>query len=51
MEGSSEFPTPKTLFTIADFGGWSDVTKKFFDPTASIMLDIERQLGVSIEKQ
>ena len=51
VEGSSEFPTPKTLFTIADFGGWSDVSKKFFDPTASIMLDIERQLGVSIEKK
>jgi sulfate transport system substrate-binding protein len=45
-----KFETPKTLFTIADVGGWSDVTKKFFDPTKSIVADIERGLGVSIAK-
>jgi sulfate transport system substrate-binding protein len=45
-----KFATPKTLFTIADLGGWSDVTKKFFDPTTGIVADIERGLGVSLEK-
>src|SRR5262249_40805720 len=30
------FPTPKTLFTIDDFGGWSDVMTKFFDPKSSV---------------
>jgi sulfate transport system substrate-binding protein len=44
------FPTPKTLFTIADFGGWTDVMKKFFDPTKSIMADVERGIGVSTGK-
>jgi len=45
-----KFKTPKTLFTIADLGGWSDVTKKFFDSTRSIVGDIERGIGVSIAK-
>ena len=29
---ATQFPTPTGLFTIADLGGWHDVTKKFFDP-------------------
>ncbi|MBG0830055.1 sulfate ABC transporter substrate-binding protein [Planomonospora sp. ID67723] len=44
------FPTPPALFTIADLGGWPKVTAEFFDPKGSIMADIERGLGVSIEK-
>jgi len=41
------FPTPKVLFTIADFGGWDTVTKQFFDPQTGIMAHIERDRGVS----
>ncbi|MGN9845203.1 sulfate ABC transporter substrate-binding protein [Nonomuraea sp. H19] len=44
------FPNPPGLFTIADLGGWSKVTTEFFDPKGSIMADVERKLGVSIEK-
>jgi sulfate/thiosulfate transport system substrate-binding protein len=42
------FPKPAGLFTIAEFGGWADVTKKFFDPTGSVMADVERGIGVSV---
>jgi sulfate transport system substrate-binding protein len=41
-----QFPTPKTLFTIDDLGGWESVTAEFFDPEAGIMAEIERELGV-----
>ncbi len=41
------FPTPKTLFTIDDFGGWSEVMTKFFDPDDSVMADVQRGIGVS----
>jgi sulfate transport system substrate-binding protein len=49
--GGQDFPKPSGLFTIADLGGWSDVTKKFFDPEKGIVTDIERKLGVSVEKK
>jgi sulfate/thiosulfate transport system substrate-binding protein len=42
-----DFPTPKVLFTIADFGGWDTVMKKIFDPEKSVMADVERGIGVS----
>jgi sulfate/thiosulfate-binding protein len=48
---ASAFPTPAKLFTIGDLGGWTDATKKFFDPQNSIMADIERTLGVATEKK
>jgi sulfate/thiosulfate transport system substrate-binding protein len=41
------YPTPKTVFTIDDLGGWDSVTTKFFDPTNSVMQRIESNLGVS----
>jgi sulfate transport system substrate-binding protein len=41
------FPTPKVLFTIKDFGGWTVVTNKFFDPTKGVLAAIERGKGVS----
>ena len=47
---TADFPNPPGLFTIKDLGGWSSVTKEFFDPQASIMADIERSLGVSTSK-
>ena len=45
-----DFPTPPGLFTIADLGGWAEVATKFFDPEKGIVTDIERKLGVSVEK-
>src|SRR5215208_101764 len=32
VPGADKFSAPSGLFTIKDFGGWSEVTKKFFDP-------------------
>jgi sulfate transport system substrate-binding protein len=46
----ADFPTPSGLFTIGDLGGWTKVSKEFFDPQASVMADIERSLGVSTSK-
>ena len=45
-----DFPTPPGLFTIQDLGGWAAVATKFFDPDKGIVTDIERKLGVSVEK-
>ena len=35
------FPTPADLFTIDDLGGWTDVTKEFFDADNGIVTAIE----------
>jgi sulfate transport system substrate-binding protein len=48
-KGADDFPTPKELSTIEDFGGWSEVTAKFFDPKGSIMVEVERGIGVQVE--
>lgn len=48
VKGPVAFPTPARQFTIATFGGWAEVTKKFFDPAGSIMADVERRIGVSV---
>jgi len=47
ISGGPKFPKPSGLFTIKKFGGWSVVTKKFFDPQSGIVAGIERKLGVS----
>jgi sulfate/thiosulfate-binding protein len=47
----SKFPKPSGLFTISDLGGWTQVTKTFFDPTTGLMADVERKLGVSVVKK
>jgi sulfate transport system substrate-binding protein len=41
------FPTPPGLFTIADLGGWTQVTKDFFDPNNGIVAKIEQANGVA----
>jgi sulfate/thiosulfate transport system substrate-binding protein len=46
--GADRFPRPKGLFTIADLGGWDQVTRTFFDRDTGVMADIERQVGVSV---
>ncbi|MFN8619344.1 MAG: sulfate ABC transporter substrate-binding protein [Chloroflexota bacterium] len=39
------FPAPANLFTIADLGGWADVTKTFFDKTDGSITKILAGLG------
>ena len=48
VDSPFDFPTPSGLFKISDLGGWTDVTKKFFDPKGSIMADVEAGIGVSV---
>ena len=48
---ATKFPTPTQLFTIAKFGGWDAVMKKFFDTGKSIMKDVEEGIGVTVEKK
>ena len=48
VETSHDFPEPSGLFTIADFGGWAEVTERFFDPEGGVMVDVEREIGVSV---
>jgi sulfate/thiosulfate transport system substrate-binding protein len=45
--GGPSFPTPAQVFTIKDLGGWSKVSKDFFDPNTGVMAGIEQQLGVA----
>jgi sulfate transport system substrate-binding protein len=45
------FPTPPGLFTIQDLGGWDAVATKYFDVDKGIVTEIERNLGVSVEKK
>jgi sulfate/thiosulfate transport system substrate-binding protein len=47
---ASQFPTPKTLFTIDDLGGWDKVMTDFFDPTNGSVAKIEQDAGVSTAK-
>jgi sulfate transport system substrate-binding protein len=42
-----QFPTPKDLFKIDEFGGWSKVNDDFFDDETGKVADIEKELGVS----
>ena len=44
-----KYPKPKKLFTIDDVGGWTEVSKKFFDPESSVMSRIEEGLNVPTE--
>jgi sulfate/thiosulfate transport system substrate-binding protein len=43
-----KFPTPANLFTIADLGGWTLVTKDFFDTKTGIMAGVESSVGVTV---
>jgi sulfate/thiosulfate transport system substrate-binding protein len=44
-----QFPEPKDLFTIDEFGGWDKVSTEFFDTEAGSVAEIERNLGVATE--
>jgi sulfate transport system substrate-binding protein len=48
--GADQFPTPASLFTIADLGGWEQVNDTFFAPDGSVMSTIEQNLGISTAK-
>ena len=37
------YPSPETVFTIADFGGWDEVTTRFFDPDNGIVAQVQAQ--------
>ena len=43
------YPKPQTLFTIADLGGWDEVTSEFFDREDGIFAGIQRDLGEPTE--
>jgi sulfate/thiosulfate-binding protein len=47
VTGPYAFPAPKQLFTIGDLGGWKDVSKRFFDPKAGLVVPIEKAVGAS----
>jgi sulfate transport system substrate-binding protein len=40
------YPTPAQLFTVADFGGWSEFRPKFFDKETGIVTGILQGLGI-----
>jgi sulfate/thiosulfate-binding protein len=46
---AKRYPKPKTLFTIAELGGWPKVMETFFDRDDGIVADIERDLGAPLE--
>jgi sulfate/thiosulfate transport system substrate-binding protein len=46
---AKRYPEPKTLFTIADLGGWPKVMETFFDRDNGIVADIEGDLGAPLE--
>jgi sulfate transport system substrate-binding protein len=42
-----QFPAPKDLFKISQFGGWGKVNEEFFDSETGSVAKIESELGVS----
>ena len=42
---TADFPTPPSLFTIADLGGWKNVQTTFFDRETGFMAEVQRDLG------
>jgi sulfate/thiosulfate transport system substrate-binding protein len=44
---AKQFPTPKDLFKISQFGGWGKVNDEFFDDETGSVAKIETELGVS----
>ena len=46
----AKFPTPKTLKTIDDLGGWTKLNDELFDPEKGSVAKIEADAGVSTVK-
>jgi len=47
--GEFDYPTPPSLFTIDELGGWKEVSKRFFDPQNGVMAGINREQGAATE--
>ena len=44
-----DFPTPPSLFTIADLGGWDTVQTEFFDRESGFMAKVQKEVGQPTE--
>ena len=44
-----DFPTPPSLFTIADLGGWNSVQTEFFDRESGYMAKVQKEVGQPTE--
>jgi sulfate transport system substrate-binding protein len=44
-----DFPTPPSLFTIADVGGWDSVQSEFFDRESGFMAKVQKEIGQPTE--
>jgi sulfate/thiosulfate transport system substrate-binding protein len=44
-----QFPVPRDLFDIDEFGGWETVTDEFFDEATGKVAEINQDLGVPTE--
>lgn len=42
-EFTDTYPTPEKLFTIAELGGWDEVTTRFFDPDNGIVALVQQR--------
>jgi len=49
VAAEGDFPQPSGLFTVADLGGWAEVSDRFFNTESGVMVDVERSIGVSVE--
>jgi sulfate transport system substrate-binding protein len=47
VAGEDKFPTPKALFEIGKFGGWSKVNDEFFDPETGVIAEVFKSQGKS----
>jgi len=50
VAAEGDFPQPSGLFTVADLGGWAEVSDRFFNTESGVMVDVERSIGVAVEK-
>ena len=50
VTSKNKFKTPSGLFTIDQLGGWTDASKKFFDPTSGLLVQVEQGKGVATSK-
>ena len=44
-----DYPTPPSLFTIDDLGGWEKVQSEFFDRETGFMAEVQKEVGQPTE--
>ena len=44
-----DYPTPSSLFTIDDLGGWESVQSEFFDRETGYMAEVQKEVGQPTE--